>query len=1698
MFPGGNFDLSAVPLAFLEAYPFPAFVLVVPVTLRTRPRLIARDTDVTIRHFLDDVSPLAGPSQPASSTTVVWGNERWYQLTQGRTIGECVDYKVQNRLQAWVEGEDAGLGAEGVDGGFGLEMQIPEGVTLTLAKTIVPLSPPSTTHAFCILTSQKVKMSSQVDTPNSEISEISMTGSSTTGVLSPGIRQSISVDSRTSFSSSSNHRNSTYSDHRPSNSSSFARSSVDTITSTLSISSPSSGSASGSYFNSSLHARDDRPRSRVRRKSPNGAGRAGQNAINSRSEEFWKLVEDFDWSTTRPGPRETWKEVVDPVLSITFESTTQDCVWLGPDMNLIYNQVYSKLVDHPKSFGRPAKETWEGVWDQVEPVLKQAWSGTPIYRERELFLFKRHGPYRKLQESYQTWRYVPIKNKDGSIMGLFNQSIDVTDTVLLERRVGSLRDLSEQMLQARSVKEYYEVIADVLEQNKADSPFALCYRVQVTDQDVSASTHVEAILQCTTGVPDGHPSSPYKVHVTLQNRQRANFPHSDRISSPTLSAISALSSGSNRIVHSVPEGNQWPIHKALSTRQCVLVDDCSDLISGYPLRQWDELPYSAIVVPICSEASMDIPDAVLIIGLNVRRPYDEEYDNWVHSIRSQLTTSLTSVKAHEAEAKLAEDRARMDRAKAAWFRGAAHDLRSPLTLIAGPVADVLDSTLSPTQRQALSTAQRNIERLMRLVNALMDFSRLEAGRMEGRFVPTDLGEFVTELASLFRPAVERLGMQFAVDVQPSDELVYIDPSLFETAISNMIGNALKYSDSGSITVRVRYSDHAEVSVIDTGVGIPKDELDSVTEWFHRATNAIHAGTQGTGLGLAITKELIRLHQGELIIQSETAEESGGPHGSTFMARVPLSFRPALPPTALPRSPGNFGKYGMAVVSEAMRWAKDTDEMSETNETVSTTGSASKFSEGFLFDKSDVILVADDNADMRDYIKRIFTPYCRVEEASNGLVAFEKALEIAPKLILSDMAMPKMNGLDLLAKIKEHPSTRLIPTVLLSAIADDESRVEALMMGAEDYLAKPFRPKELVARVHLHLQVGKKRAKLEELYAEREMELTVLSDYCPTGIVRGNNSGSLTYANAAWRETSGIPVDYPPDDWPQWVDDESRNRLSSEWSEWLSSDRTELRIGWRWMNGRSVQATMVRLDQFKPGLTGVMGCVVDITHEEQRLVEAEERRKAAEESKYQQELLIDLTSHEIRTPVSAILQCSSLVKENLVALKEQLRGSGQIGFVPTPALLEDLEEDVEALESIYQCGLVQERIAGDVLSLARIQLDMLSLHDIEMDLRREAKKVLSVFASEAKMKKIELVLEFGKTLGLAKVMSIKTDPVRLGQVVTNLISNAIRFTASSDVRRITVQYDVSFVGPSEDSCALPIAINVPEPVPAMEDTPIWLFVSVTDTGPGMSPKELAVLFQRFAQGNKMIHTKYGGSGLGLFICRKITELLGGRIEVLSQLGQGTVFRFFIKTRTVAPPSALASYMEAASLGAIGSSTMSSSFTMTPSSSIASSRASSMSSSATPSMDGGNEHILIVEDNIINQTVLKRQIVKAGLTCDVANNGLEALNIIRETHRQARRGGANRKKLYDVVLMDLEMPVMDGLTAIKEIRQAESSGTMKRNMVMALTGNARQGQIDQALAAGMDDVVIKPYVLSDLLKKIRAMRVKKAELDSALEL
>lgn len=437
--------------------------------------------------------------------------------------------------------------------------------------------------------------------------------------------------------------------------------------------------------------------------------------------------------------------------------------------------------------------------------------------------------------------------------------------------------------------------------------------------------------------------------------------------------------------------------------------------------------------------------------------------------------------------------------------------------------------------------------------------------------------------------------------------------------------------------------------------------------------------------------------------------------------------------------------------------------------------------------------------------------------------------------------------------------------------------------------------------------------------------------------------------------------------------------------------------------------------------------------------AELRRVEAEDAKAQQELLIDITSHEIRNPISSLMQCASLVKTNLLGLQSELdlAVSNGTAFHPTRQLLHTIQEDLEALDNIYECALTQERISNDVLSLGKIQLDLLQMFDVETNIHDEAKKLVSVFQNEARMNRIHISLSFSDAFESLGLSTIKTDPVRFGQVVTNLLANAIRFVVSSDERRIDVRLDIGTVPPVPGTCRRPPEPRLPTAIGV--DTPLYLYVEVADTGPGLLPSELETLFQRFTQASAKTHTVFGGSGLGLFVCRKITELMGGGIEVASEYSRGSVFRFFIQARAASIPTPI-------------------------------------SKPPTPvtARTRNTLRILIVEDNMINRTVLVRQLKHVGFKPDAVTNGLEAVECLRALEPGER---------YDCVLMDLEMPVMDGYTATRLIREDEAAGRAP-NAIIALTGNARQAKLDDQMI-DFDEVVVKPYRLDNLLLKIEGV-------------
>ncbi|KAL1410450.1 hypothetical protein Q8F55_004461 [Vanrija albida] len=1400
----------------------------------------------------------------------------------------------------------------------------------------------------------------------------------------------------------------------------------------------------------------------------------------------WEMVMEKDWSKTGLGPMKKWPGALMSVVRLTMDSQSAALLLMkdrdNPNDNyFIYNDAFRpKANAHPTWLTCRTSEFPPATWAPMAPLCARAYQGEVIHRENDVF-FQPYGDKVHFREVFNTWSYHPVWDGD-EVIAVYGQVMEVTKTVVAERQLRTTQLLVGELSGVRTTKDFYRTVTKCFDSNPRDAPFAICYSVKpVTFEDEQYGDSrrvrlslpvvpVELSLESTIGVPDAHPAAPAKHKLSVQSR---------------LGSFSTDSRDSTMATVTLDADGWWPIAQALSTRQTIVVTDFAQLIQGFPMREWPEKSQHAVVIPLLNDTSDAVPSGVIVLGLNPRRRITDQYTNWIQALRHSLSATLMSVQSAEEEQARVREKAKLERAKTLLVQSAAHEFRTPLTLIAAPLDELLRSQLRPAQRRLVKLADRNKRILQRLVDSLLDFSRIETGLISARFVRGDLGKFVHDIADIFKPTVQRAALAFVVEVEESPEPVAFDPTLIETVLSTFMSQALQYTQRGSVTLRLEYQTIADarwasISVIDTGSGVPPCLVNLVSSSLGSGAGTDADGAPGITFGLA--QEIMRLHDGDLSIEDRSAADEA--QGSIFTARFPTYHDTASDDDRI-----TVGGHSQRAAKDAMQLSPGSDDSGD--DSMATKRSASLppiplmsggWTDALLFDRSDVLLVVDNNREVRSVIKAIFSPFINVVEAADGEEALSMIRNSLPHLVLADLFTPQVSGYNLLLRLRADPAIKMVPVILMSTVNDEESHTNALVAGADDFVLKPFNARELLARVHLHMQMGKERVNLEAKFAQRETEARILGEYCPSGILRLAGNGKTVYCNPAWVSASNQPLTDMYEDplsWLQYVESNDYYRMLELWQEVERGEVETVRAQWRWKTGRAMAGEFTRLDLVDPSLKGVLACTTDITDQEERLIEAERRRVEAEEQRNQQELLVDLTSHEIRTPVSAILQCSSLVKDNLGALVTQLQAASATGagFHPSSDLLLELRQDLVALESIYQCGLVQERIAGDVLSLAQIQLEMLSVHEIEVDLRHEAGKLLSIFASEARMKDIQLELQFGDMFERMGVHAIKTDPVRLGQVVTNLISNAMRFTAASEHRRITVRYDLAWGAPNDESCLAPRepgATASPVHSPAVEDTTVFLYVGVTDTGPGMTPTEKAILFQRFQQGNKMIHTRYGGSGLGLFICKKLSELLGGHIEVETEVGKGSTFRFYIRTRTAAPSWRLepATTPTRAVMPSVPINTPMETSLAPMSSPLAHMAMTHAATTHTAIRDAAALRVLVVEDNIINQTVLKRQMIKAGLVCDTASNGEEALTLLFAPDAA-----------YDVVLMDLEMPVMDGITAVKEIRTAELTGQLASQLVIALTGNARAGQIDIALAAGFDKVLIKPYKLASLLATMR---------------
>jgi signal transduction histidine kinase/DNA-binding response OmpR family regulator len=460
-------------------------------------------------------------------------------------------------------------------------------------------------------------------------------------------------------------------------------------------------------------------------------------------------------------------------------------------------------------------------------------------------------------------------------------------------------------------------------------------------------------------------------------------------------------------------------------------------------------PRQALVLPLGQQLGF------LVAGLTPVRPLDDGYRDFLGLVAGQIAAGLTTARAYEAERRRAETLLELDQAKTAFFTNVSHELRTPLTLLLGPAEDALtdaDDPLSADQRERVARIHRNAQRLLKLVNTLLDFSRLQSGRLEAQYAPIDLARYTAELASMFESAVDRSGLELTIDCPPLPQPVHVDAEMWAKIVMNLLSNALKFTFAGGVTVRLRaVEDAAELTVSDTGIGIEPADQERLFERFHRVVGARSRSHEGTGIGLALVAELADLHGGTVAVQSAPGE------GSSFTVRVPFGAE-HLPQDQLAGEPAAPGAEQLAegFVAEALRW------LSPDEESVAPGGERPR------------VLVVDDNADMRDYISSLLASRYDVETAADGAIALELARREPPELVVTDVMMPNLDGFGLLAALQADPATTDVPVIMVSARAGEEGTIEGLEAGADDYLIKPFAARELLARVHANIELDRAR------------------------------------------------------------------------------------------------------------------------------------------------------------------------------------------------------------------------------------------------------------------------------------------------------------------------------------------------------------------------------------------------------------------------------------------------------------------------------------------------------------------------------------------------------------------------------------------------------------------------------------------------
>jgi PAS domain S-box-containing protein len=1139
--------------------------------------------------------------------------------------------------------------------------------------------------------------------------------------------------------------------------------------------------------------------------------------------EMGALVRAFDWSNNPLGPIASWPASLRTAVDLVLNSSISLMLIWGPEHIQIYNDSFSQLLGTMGSsaLGQNFTIAWAQAFEVIGPPFRSALAGKTALIENQRMWGSRG--YLALEETFFTYSYSPVRDESGAIAGLFLSGTETTSRMLSERRTRTLLELSAGGLEAESLEDALQRSARGLAGAAFDVPFALFYRV---DEDQRS-----ARLVAHTRLAPGGAASPMLIDLTSEHA--------------------------------------WPFARVLASRTSMQLDDIRtrfpDLICG-PYPEPIEAARIQCLLPSRHSLGYATP-ALLVTGMSTRLPLNQDYIGFHELLGTTVSHVAASALARETERQRAEALASIDRAKSVFFSNISHEFRTPITLLLGPLEDELSesATLTEGRRTRLEIAHRNALRLLKLVEALLEFSSFDAGRARAAFEATDLAHFTSELAGMFRTAFERAGLTLNVDCPALAEPVFVDREMWEQVVSNLLGNAFKYTFSGQIRVALRAVEHGvELEVSDSGVGIPAKELPRLFERFHRVRGVRARSHEGAGIGLALVQDVIRLHGGTLRVSSEEGK------GSSFVAtlRTGSAHLPAEQVVAARVRPSE-----QRYIEQTLAWLPSESAPSAAADSLVSLSSAPS--------ERGRILWAEDNADLREYVRRLLDKHYDVIAVCNGAEALASLRVSPPDLILTDIMMPELDGIELLRAVRADARTQHIPVILLSARAGHEAAIGGLDAGADDYLVKPFTAREMMARVRTHLALAKMRQELtrelDRKVEERTLELVQADAQLRESEEKFRQLASavnevfwicdaqrhqMRYVNPAYERVflrSCQSLYDEPLSWLDAVHTEDREHVARRMLEPIAAGQgfdEEFRIIWPDGSVRCIRTRAYPIYDASGAVYRVAGESEDIT--ERKHADLARQDLEWQLRQFQKlEALGRLTggiAHDFNNLLGAILGHAELV--------------GQ-----------DLERDHAALDSLAEIRAAGQRakeLVQRLLSFSRPQ-----------EQQHEPIQLQPVLEEAVRLMRPALPASVELNLHPAPALpAILGDASLIHQVVLNLTTNAWH-ALQGRAGRIDIRLE---------QCRVDTSLHQIQPELT---TGAHVKLSVSDTGVGMDASTLARIFEPF------FTTKAAGAGtgLGLSVVHGIVRSHGGAILVDSEPGRGSTFHVYLPATAAAAAPAL---------------------------------------------------------------------------------------------------------------------------------------------------------------------------------------------------